>query len=353
MIDISIIVPIYNVEKYVEKCVDSILKQTYINFELILVDDGSTDMSGKICDKFKKEDDRIKVIHKKNGGLSSARNEGVKLATGKYIGFIDSDDYIDKTMYEKMFNKAIEDDSDIVICDMTYNLNGKDISTTIFEDFGVLNREDTILKYLENDYFRSHAQNKLYKRELFEYVSFPEGKLYEDVATFYKLIHNCNKISFVNEKLYYYNQSNYNSITKKKFNINNLQLILNTEEMKDFFIRNNYTSEIIRKVDEFYFIQCILVMQMLINSSRLLNIKEFLYLELNIIHKIDFKTYNRGLYMFYKNKKCNYFRYELLKKSIVFILCIFKYISKKMSINLKIKKGINKLLNKCSDTINL
>lgn len=113
---ISIIVPIYNVEKYIEKCIQSILNQTFSDFELILVNDGSTDSCGEICDKYKKLDDRIIVIHKVNGGLSSARNAGIDIARGEYIGFIDSDDYIHEKMYEILYNNAITYNSDIVIC---------------------------------------------------------------------------------------------------------------------------------------------------------------------------------------------------------------------------------------------
>ena len=113
---LSIIVPVYNVEKYIERCIKSILNQSFTNFELILVDDGSPDNCGKICDEYKKKDSRIKVIHKKNGGLSDARNAGLNIATGKYIGFVDSDDIIHPQMYEKLFNCINKYNSDIVQC---------------------------------------------------------------------------------------------------------------------------------------------------------------------------------------------------------------------------------------------
>lgn len=111
---ISVIVPVYNVEDYLEECINSILGQTYKNLEIILVDDGSTDNSSKICDIYEKKDKRIKVIHKENGGLSSARNEGLKYRTGEYISFVDSDDFIDKTMYEKLYSAIKKYDADVV-----------------------------------------------------------------------------------------------------------------------------------------------------------------------------------------------------------------------------------------------
>ena len=117
MVKISIIVPVYNVERYLGKCINSILNQTFADFELILVDDGSTDRSGYICDDYKKKDNRIKVIHKENGGLSSARNAGLDIAKEKYIGFVDSDDFINKNMYEFLYKDIKVNNSDIAICD--------------------------------------------------------------------------------------------------------------------------------------------------------------------------------------------------------------------------------------------
>ena len=124
---ISVIIPVYNVDKYLERCIDSVIVQTYSNLEIILVDDGSNDDSGIICDRYAKFDDRIKVIHKKNGGVSSARNEGIKYCNGKYIGFVDSDDYIDSTMYEYLYNLLISNDADISCCDFFIINEGKNI----------------------------------------------------------------------------------------------------------------------------------------------------------------------------------------------------------------------------------
>ena len=117
---ISIVVPIYNVEKYLKKCVESILNQTYKNFELILVDDGSPDRCGEICEDLKKKDLRIRVIHKENGGLSSARNAGIDVAKGEYIGFVDSDDYIEPFMYEKLVNAVVKDNCLLSVCSVKY-----------------------------------------------------------------------------------------------------------------------------------------------------------------------------------------------------------------------------------------
>ena len=117
---ISVIIPIYNVEQYLKECLESVINQTYRNLEIILVDDGSKDKSGKICDEYKNKDERIKVVHKENGGLSDARNAGMKIATGKYIQFIDSDDFIDKDMIETLYNLIIENEADISMCSNYY-----------------------------------------------------------------------------------------------------------------------------------------------------------------------------------------------------------------------------------------
>ena len=125
MCEISIIVPVYKVEKYLKKCVDSILAQTFTDFELILVDDGSPDDSGKICEEYAEKDARVRVLHKENGGLSSARNAGIEVAKGKYLGFIDSDDYIAEDMYELLYNTIIKEDADLSICGIYDVYEGK------------------------------------------------------------------------------------------------------------------------------------------------------------------------------------------------------------------------------------
>ncbi|HDV0860284.1 TPA: glycosyltransferase, partial [Enterococcus faecalis] len=123
---ISIIVPVYNVEKYLEKCVRSILAQTFTDFELILVDDGSPDSSGAMCDQFAEQDQRVKVIHKENGGLSDARNAGIEIATGEYLGFVDSDDYIADDMYELLYTNIVKEDADLSICGIYDVYEGKE-----------------------------------------------------------------------------------------------------------------------------------------------------------------------------------------------------------------------------------
>lgn len=200
MIRVSVIVPVYNIEKYLVKCLDSLVHQTLQEIEIIIVNDGSTDGSQTIIDKFKKAyPNKIRSLIKANGGLSDARNYGIPYAKGEYIGFVDSDDYIDVTMYEKMYKSAKEYDSDIVTCDY-YKVYGEHKELVKSRDF--LNQKDMFIGSL------AAAWNKLYKRKLVigSGVDFPKGLIYEDTAFFAKLIPYCKKTSYVNEALIYYVQ---------------------------------------------------------------------------------------------------------------------------------------------------
>lgn len=207
---ISVIVPVYQVEKYLKRCVRSIQNQTYTDIQIILVDDGAKDKSPIICDKFAEEDERIVVIHKKNGGLSDARNAGLKVALGQYVGFVDSDDYIDPRMYEILLRQLEEDQSDIAICDyirvdeshtMLENKAKTSVSSKCYlrEQF-----IDELLKYWGGHFVV--AWNKLYKKEIFRNLEFPFGKQHEDEFVFHRIIGKCTKITYVNEQLYYYVQ---------------------------------------------------------------------------------------------------------------------------------------------------
>lgn len=206
---ISVIVPFYNVEKYARKCIESIINQSYKNIEIILVDDGSPDCCGKICDEYAQKDKRIKVIHKKNGGLSDARNIGIKEATGKYIGFVDSDDYIAPDMYEYLYNLIKQNNADISICGVQDFYEGKEfVEQLIEENIEILNKEDAIKELLNDKKIRSHAWDKLYKKELFDNIEYPKGRKMEDIATTYKLFALSEKIVLGKEIKYYYLQRN-------------------------------------------------------------------------------------------------------------------------------------------------
>lgn len=159
MIKVSVIVPIYNVEKYLPECIESLCSQTLSDIEIILVDDGSPDNSGKICDEFASKDSRIKVLHKKNGGVGAARNDGMNMATGEYVIFVDSDDYVPKDAYEKMYAKAKEEDVDIVLADLYQDIDGKLVYAKFFKEPFVTSDRNYLDQLIQADFYRTYCPN--------------------------------------------------------------------------------------------------------------------------------------------------------------------------------------------------
>lgn len=214
---ISVIVPIYNVEKYLNKCVDSIISQTYKNLEIILVDDGSPDNCPKMCDEYVQKDNRIKVIHKKNGGLSDARNAGIDAANGEYIAFVDSDDYIEVNMYEKLYNVIKEYDANIAVCSRYIVSEKGERYSYISHDADVLNMDarEALKRIFSFKDFDMSACDKLYDIKLFENIRYPYDKLNEDYYVTPQLFHRSKKIVYIPVPLYNYLQRN-GSITKSK-----------------------------------------------------------------------------------------------------------------------------------------
>lgn len=207
---ISIIVPIYKVEKYLNRCVESIVQQTYSNLEIILVDDGSPDNCPKICDDWLQKDNRIKVVHKENGGLSDARNAGIALAAGNFIGFIDSDDWIAPEMYERLLNSIHKDETDIAACtvEMTWEDNKEKNKLLTVKENVVLSQIEAQETLLNEDKLNHPVWNKLYKRETIDGLLFEKGKYHEDVFWTYKAIGNADSISIIDYVGYFYFQRN-------------------------------------------------------------------------------------------------------------------------------------------------
>lgn len=233
MIDkISIIVPIYKVEKYLKKCIDSIINQTYSNLEIILVDDGSPDNCPNICDEYAKKDNRIIVIHKKNGGLSDARNVGIEQATGKYISFIDSDDYITNDYIEYLYKLITSYDGDvsIILPQIFYDEQDRVIISNKKEIIKVYDSKTALLTMLYQKEFDTSAWGKLYKTDLFNDIKFPVGKLYEDISTIYKTFLNSDTIVYSNQKKYYYLKRK-DSIMGRSFKEKDMDYIYQAESM--------------------------------------------------------------------------------------------------------------------------
>lgn len=213
---ISIVIPVYNVSQYIDKCMEGVINQTYKDIEIILINDGSTDNSGEICDRWGKRDNRIQVIHKKNGGLSSARNCGIDCAKGEYIMFIDSDDIISVNLCERLANLLIEQDANISICEVLHIFDNTDIKFD-FEDIRhTYNSVEAICEMWYQRSFLPSAWGKLYKRSLFNNVRFTEGILFEDIDIMHELFYQCDKIAYTRMKMYGYVHRE-NSITTKKY----------------------------------------------------------------------------------------------------------------------------------------
>jgi glycosyltransferase involved in cell wall biosynthesis len=209
---ISVIIPVYNVEKYIRECLDSIVNQTYIDLEIITVDDGSIDNSGFICDEYATQDNRIKVIHKKNGGLSSALNEGLAAATGKYLAFIDSDDWQERDTYEYALKNMKRVGADMAIWQF-YNVYQKNMTARYFSDSFILSREKALEELLLNDWMKNYHWNKLFIRSMFSGIHYPNGRTFEDIPVTYQLFDQCDQIIVLDGIKLYYRQRE-GSITK-------------------------------------------------------------------------------------------------------------------------------------------
>lgn len=228
---ISVVVPIYNVQQYLEKCIDSIIAQTYTNIEIILVDDGSKDGCPAICDEYAKKDDRIRVIHKPNGGLSSARNAGIEIATGEYISFVDSDDYISEDMIEQLYDTLQNEQNAISVCLFTSDEEG--LSVGINKDKEYFTSAEAIREILLERKFHTSAVAKLYPTRIFDEIRFPVGLYYEDFATMYKLFAECEKIVFVKTYKYFY-VFNPDSITKATFSDKQMDYFTVSDQVHEY-----------------------------------------------------------------------------------------------------------------------
>lgn len=231
---ISVIVPIYNVEKYLEKCLKSIINQTYKKLEIILIDDGSTDNSGKICDNYISLDKRIVVVHKKNGGLSDARNVGINMSSGKYITFVDSDDFIDQRMYEILYKNIKNTNSDISICKYYKFEQEEEIVEYTMKEKLTIYEKDDILNHMYDDYLNTIvAWNKLYKKTIFKNIQYPKGEILEDAAIIHYILNIADKVVYSNLELYFYRQRensimatlNINEIVELDYIYNRIQFL--------------------------------------------------------------------------------------------------------------------------------
>lgn len=238
---ISVIIPVYNVEEYVEKCINSILDQTCNNLEIIIINDGSTDQSSNICHSLALTDSRIHVIDQENAGLSEARNAGLRIAKGAYIAFVDGDDYIDDRMYETLYNRLILDKSDLALCNIRYvDENQRCLDEKRY------NLKNEVLceeRFWHGYYGQFHipyvvSWNKLYKREIFKDIAFDKGKIHEDEFILHKIISQCERISIIKDCHYNYVQR-AGSIMSTSYNVRRLQAVEACERRLIYFAQGD------------------------------------------------------------------------------------------------------------------
>ena len=271
---ISVIIPIYKVEQYLDECVESVVNQTYTNLEIILVDDGSPDHCPELCDRWAEKDARIKVIHKENGGLSDARNAGIDVAVGDYIGFVDSDDWIKTDMYEKMLQALIKENADICACNILSCYEDRQIGWGS-SDYFVGNSEQILSRLYDDSRYPVSAWNKLYKKKCWETLRFPKGKICEDAFTTYRLVHEADRIVQISEPLYCYRirpQSIMTSTFSKKRMDEEEAWRTNYE-----FVRDNYPS-LKMKAYDFYLQRVNRILHTMTKSNRNTYLKEYKYL---------------------------------------------------------------------------
>ena len=266
MAKISIIVPVYNVEQYIHKCIDSILIQTLTDFELILIDDGSKDTSGEICDEYAKKDSRIRVIHKENGGLSSARNAGIDIATSDYLGFVDSDDWIDINMYESLYSGIIDNNADIALCRILYQLenNKRYYFNDIFSEEERILDGDKLLRCLLLNKIDASCCTKLFKSTIFDKIRFQIGRNNEDFNLLYQIFPEVTKSIYVNDVAYNYNIRN-GSITDSISSSYVFDSFENANEMLSFV--KLYKPNLLSEAESYYFMKVYGILRRIINQN--------------------------------------------------------------------------------------
>lgn len=241
---ISIIVPVYNVMPYLAQCMDGVLGQTYKNIEVILVDDGSTDGSGLLCDQYAEKDGRVKVIHQNNQGLGPARNAGICAAKGRWIGFIDSDDYPEKEMFAELLRSALQGNAQIAVCgyyeeypDFSRYCPAKIIAP-------VLSAEEAFCEAISEDSIESFMWNKLFQKEHWKRIRFPDSKApYEDIAVFYQILDNVTTVAYVASPLYHYRQRQESLTHSKQFNKGRMVLFDYYQHLLQYYKNQNDSYE--------------------------------------------------------------------------------------------------------------
>lgn len=237
---ISVVIPVYNVQNYVRKCIESVIRQTYTRLEILVVDDGSTDDSGRICDEMAAAETRIQVFHTPNGGLSAARNVGIDHATGEYIAFVDSDDWIEPDMYDFLYRQIVNYDADISVCSHYIDKGGK-IRCKRQVNYPILcNRDEAMEMLMTDKILHNYAWDKLYRRSLFDGLHYPVGILYEDIAFTYKVMYRTQRVLVYALPKYHYTVRP-GSIVSARYTVNRNYSYFNAEyQLMTFMAEHGY-----------------------------------------------------------------------------------------------------------------
>lgn len=230
---ISVIVPVYNAQPWLDRCVESLLAQSHSQLQILLVNDGSTDQSGSMCDQWAEKEPRIQAVHKPNGGLSSARNAGLDHATGQYVMFIDSDDVIHPDMCQILLQGLLQQDAQIATCEAAHTFEDQDPPYTVVTDWKVMDRQEAIRHMWYQTGFFPSACTKLYVRSLFDGERFTEGLLYEDVDIMHRLLWQTKKVACNDSALYGYMHRG-ESLTTQSFSLKALDILTIAQKMRDF-----------------------------------------------------------------------------------------------------------------------
>ena len=305
---ISIVVPVYNTEKYLHRCINSLIKQTYKNIEILLINDGSTDNSEKICAEYMKANINVFVYTKPNGGLSDARNYGIEKASGSYIMFVDSDDFIAENMVEALYTDIVNHNADISSIDVFEFSNECYIFPNAYNSQNTITLDNrmAIKNIISNINTYNYAWNKLYNAKLFDTVKFPKGYVMEDLGTTYLLIYKAHKITYNPAKLYYYYQRE-NSILhspNKKFYQDKYYL----SEKRFLYIKDKYPECI--ENDKFMISVLVECFSYVKNNDAY---KSFTHI-MNIIDKHVVWSMSRSFRIKYIVFRINYFLYKLFER---------------------------------------
>lgn len=248
---VSIIVPVYNVEKYVERCLQTLMQQTYENIEIIIVDDGSPDRSGAICDEYALKDPRIHVIHQMNQGISGARNTGLEAAKGEFLAFVDSDDWVSPEMVEVLLNLMKQYEANISVCgtEICSDKGHVAFHSDALDETCVYTRDEAMEELLDDQKIRNVLWNKLYSKNLFDGIRFPVGRVFEDIAITYRVIDRANRIVYSGSPLYCYFKSD-NSIIRSDYSAKKLDKVVALKCRAEFY--KAYYPELVDKASKTY-----------------------------------------------------------------------------------------------------